>query len=488
MKKSSDKNNRRTWLAIFRFTVVAAAGALLPLGTISAADTAELISIGIDGQAGSSSSYYTFNEIRAEAVSADGRFVAFSSTAENLIEPGDECNTSSWNVYLRDRDNATTNMLTCTPNLFSGSSVQGEAAITPDGTAIAFMSTNGNLVENDTNGSADIFVYSANGLERVSLASDGSQGSGCPCGWPDFCYCEYFTYCSHPTISADGRYVAFASYAVDFFDGDLPDTLDVFLHDRELGTTEMISVTPGGAKANGDSWEPSISADGEYVAFTSKADDLGVDDGNGVQDIYLWERQTGVIQRVSLSSDGSEANGFSADPVIDAMAGRIVFTSGATNLATPDVNGYYTDVFMHDRTSGETVMLSANMESGGARPAISDDGTTVSFTSSDDIYRVKIDGTGAANLVVTNMQYSALSHAGEAMAVSGYNSLLPEDTNSDKDVYLLVDDGQVEPPPPGIEICDDNIDNDGDGLVDCSDRLDCRKDSACRTTGGGKKK
>ncbi|MEN8178240.1 MAG: hypothetical protein ABFS39_06415, partial [Pseudomonadota bacterium] len=229
---------------------------------------------------------------------------------------------------------------------------------------------------------------------------------------------------------------------------------------------------------------PSISADGEYVAFTSEADNLGVEDNNGVADIYLWERQTQVIQRVSVSSDGVEANGHSSNPVIDAEAKRIAFASGATNLAS-DRNGFIWDVFVHDRESGETVNLSSALDSGGNRPAINDDGNIVSFTSSDDVYQVELDGTGATKLIVTNMQYSALSTAGEAIVVSGYNSLVPEDTNSDKDVYLIADDGQVEPPPPSIEVCDDGIDNDGDGLVDCSDRLDCRTDPACRTGGGG---
>lgn len=483
---SNSKAYRPTWLSICCFTVIAASGALLPLGTTSAADTtAELISIGIDGQAGSSSSFYTFNEIRAEAVSAEGRFVAFSSSAENLIEPGDECNTSSWNIYLRDRETATTSMLTCVPNVFSGSSVDGDAAITPGGKFIAFLSTNGNLVENDTNGSTDIFVYSESGLERVSLASDGSEGAGCPCGWPDYCNgCEPFNYCSHPTISADSRYVAFASYADSFYDGDLPATLDVFLHDRDQGTTEIISISPDGMLANGVSSAPSVSADGEYVVFTSEADNLGVEDNNGVADIYLWERETGDIQRVSVSSDGGEANGVSSDPVIDAEGERIVFTSGATNLVTRDANGFIWDIFVHDRNSGETVNLSDYLESGGRRPAISDDGGTISFTSSDDIYQVEINETGATKLVVTNMQLSALSKAGEAVVVSGYNSLAPEDTNRDKDVYLLTLSRQ-EDPSDDAEICDDGIDNDDDGLIDCSDRLDCRKDPACRTGGGG---
>ncbi|MEN8165843.1 MAG: hypothetical protein ABFR65_00010 [Pseudomonadota bacterium] len=478
MKKSLNNKYPPSWLAVFRFTLVAAAGTLLSLGTASAANTAELISIGIDGQSGTSSEYYSASEIRDEAVSADGRFVAFSSLAENLTDDGEACNTIGWNIFLRDRDTATTSMITCD----GGSSVEGEAAITPDGRFIAFRSNNGYLVADDTNGSTDIFVYSDGGLERVSLTGNAT----CSCGWPDTCNgCESYWFSSHPTISADGRYVAFASFADNLFAGDLPDTLDVFLYDRSQGTTEIISIAPNGDLANGKSSTPSISADGQYVAFTSEADNLGVEDNNGVADIYLWQRETGAMQRVSVASDGGEANGNSSNPVIDGLGGRIVFASGATNLGDSDQNGYIWDVFVHYLGSGETVNLSSYLDSGGNRPAISDDGTTVSFTSgTDDIYSVEIDETGVAKLVDSYMQFSALTHAGEAMVVSGYNVLVPEDTNGDKDVYLLAD-GQVEPPPPSSEICDDDIDNDGDGLVDCSDRLDCRKDPACRTGGGG---
>ncbi len=472
--------NRPAWMVKLCLGAMAVTGMLLTSGNTSAADAAELISIGVDGQAGTGSLYYSSSEIRGEAVSAEGRFVAFSSLAENLIEQDEGCNAQGWNVFLRDRETTTTTMVTCA----GGSSFLGEAAITPGGDFITFTSTYYNLVENDSNGSADIFVYSENGLERVSLASDGTEGGGCSCGWPDTCNgCEPYTFCSHPTISADGRYVVFASYADNFYAGDLPDTLDVFLHDRDQGTTEVVSIAGDVSLANGASSSPSISADGEYVVFVSAADNLGAADNNGVPDIYLWQRETQQIQRVSVASDGTEANSFSADPVIDAEGQRIVFASGATNLASPDVNGYSTDVFLHQRETGETVILSAGMDTGGQRPAISDDGNVVSFTSSDDIYQVDLDGTSTAKLLQTNMQFSALSKAGEAIVVSGYSSLVSVDTNSDKDVYLLTEDDQVEPPPPSIEICDDGIDNDGDGLVDCRDRLDCRTDPACRSGG-----
>ena len=464
----------------FLLTIACAA---LPWVAMSADEGAELISIGYDGQA--AEGIYAMSEIRSEAVSAEGRFVVFSSMASNLVDPQENCNPTSWNIYLRDRDAGVTSMLTCIPGVFTGSAVEGEAAINPDGEFVAFKSTNTNLVADDHNGSADIFVATAGGLERVSVASDGTEGIGCPCSWPDYCYCEPDNYCSHPSISADGRYVVFASYAQEFFEGDLQGTQDVFLHDRQQGTTQVISIAPDGGIANGDSWEPSISADGKSVAFTSKADNLGVADTNGQPDIYLWDRESGAMQRVSVASDGSEANGFSGEAEVDGEGRRVVFSSGATNLATPDVNGYLTDAFVHDLESGTTTMLSAGMDSGGRRPSISDDGKLASFTSGrDDVYLVDLEGSGQAKLAVGYMQYSALSKEAKALVVSGYNSLVPEDTNSTKDVYLLPLEEQDQPEYED-EVCDDGIDNDGDGLVDCSDR-DCRRDPACSTSGGGR--
>jgi Tol biopolymer transport system component len=373
-------------------------------------------------------------------------------------------------------------LITCA----GGSAVQGEAAITPGGDIITFVSTNGNLVANDTNGSADIFVYSEQGLQRVSVASDGTEGPGCSCGWPDTCNgCELYYFCSHPGISADGRYVVFASFADNFYFGDLPDTLDVFLHDRERGTTEVISIAPEGELANGPSSAPSISADGDYVAFTSEADNLGVEDSNGVPDVYLWHRETGAIQLVSVASDGGASNGSSNNAVIDAEGKRIVFTSGATNLAASDQNGYTWDVFVHYRETGETVNLSGYLAGGGNRPAISDDGSTVSFTSgTDDIYLVDINESDIARLIDHYMQYSALTADGGSLVVSGYNELVIEDDNDNKDVYLLAVGGSDDP-TGSDEVCDDGMDNDGDGLVDCRDRIDCRRDPVCKTNDGG---
>lgn len=459
---------------------------LLLQGASSTSDVdAELISIGIDGQAGSSNTYYAGSEIRAGAVSADGRYVVFSSLADNLTSE----DVSGWHVYLRDRDAGTTTLVSDTGDVGTiyGSTSDDHAVISADGRYVAFQSTNGQLVANDTNGAADIFVYdrSEASIKRVSVASNGTEACGCSCAWPETCNgCEYHWVNSYPSISADGRYIAFTSFSYNFVDGDLPDTPDVFVHDQATATTTIVSRAGDGNLGNADSWEPTISGDGNSIAFSSNADNLVVDDTNGQQDVFVWSRDQGSLTRVSVASDGTQSNSYSADPVINEDGSMIAFTSGATNLASPDSNGYINDIFLRDRGDGTTTVLSSGLAAGGSRPAISSDGKTVAFTSgSDDIYLADIED-GTRQLINNHMQYSALDHQAETIVVSGYASLVDEDNNGDKDVYAIRLDSDSH--SADDEICDDGIDNDDDGLIDCLDRLDCRQDPACKTSGGGK--
>lgn len=445
---------------------------------------AELISIGLDGQAGSGDPYYVPSEIRAGAVSADGRYVAFSSIAQNLTAD----DVSGWHVYLRDRETRTTTLVSYpSPESAWGSSVDGNAVISGDGRYIAFVSTNSQLVPNDLNGSADIFLYDRidNSIKRVSVASDGTEACGCSCAWPDTCNgCELYRVNSHPSISADGRYIAFTSFSYNFVGGDIPDTPDVFVHDQISGETTIISRADDGNFGNAESGEPSISADGNAIAFSSKASNLVVGDYNGQLDVFVWCREPNDITRASVASDGAEGNSFSTDPVISEDGTLVAFTSGATNLASGDTNGFINDIYLRDMGYRTTSILSSGLAGGGSRPAISDAGEHVSFTSgTDDIYLANVEGN-TRQLINTNMQFSALDDEGDTLVVSGYGSLISVDMNNDKDVYAI-NLGISEPPADAdAEICDDGIDNDNDGLTDCADN-DCRQNPACKTTGGG---
>jgi hypothetical protein len=201
---------------------------------------------------------------------------------------------------------------------------------------VAFASQATNLVPGDTTIGFDVFVHDreTQTTTRVSVATGGEQANDVS---------------RDPTISADGRFIAFASTATNLVPGDSNLFEDVFLHDRQLGTTTRVSVGPGGAQANNYSWTPAISADGRSVAFASVATNLVGADGNGRFDVFVHERDTGTTTRVSMSSAGTEGNADSWVPTISVDGRWIGFESLANNVVANDTGLF--DVFVHDRGS-----------------------------------------------------------------------------------------------------------------------------------------
>ena len=247
-----------------------------------------------------------------------------------------------------------------------------QLAITPDGRFVAFVSAATNLVAGDTNGANDVFVRDrfAGTTERVSLANGGNESDASS---------------SSPAISADGRYVVFASSATNLVAGDTNDALDVFVRDRVLGTTTRVSVSGSGAQGDATSSLPSISADGRYVVFQSFASNLVSGDTGGFQDIFLRDLVAGTTERVDVSASGAQADQGATNPRISADGGAIVFDSGSTNLVLGDTNGQQ-DVFLRDRASGtiERVSLAGSATEANAhssQPAVSGDGRYVAFVS-----------------------------------------------------------------------------------------------------------
>jgi hypothetical protein len=163
--------------------------------------------------------------------------------------------------------------------------------------------------------------------ERVSVASDGTQGNGNPGSF---------------TISADGRYVAFDSWASNLVSGDTNGRTDVFVHDRQTGQTTCVSVAYDGTLGNGDSISPSISADGRYVAFDSGANNLVSGDTNGTSDIFVHDRLTGLTSLVSVASDGTQGNSSTMSLSISADGRYVAFESWASNLVSGDTNSTVT--------------------------------------------------------------------------------------------------------------------------------------------------
>ena len=239
---------------------------------------------------------------------------------------------------------------------------------------MAFESRASNLVPEDTNGNMDIFVRDRqNGTtERVSVASDGTQADGS----------SYST-----SISGDGRYVAFISYADNLVPGDLYET-HVYVHDRQSGITERVSVATNGDPANfgvGGLCPPAISADGRFVVFHSLSNNLVPDDTNNLHDVFVHDRMNGTTERVSVATNGTQANDDSFYFSISADGRFVVFTTGATNLFSGYNNGA-DQVLVRDRLNGTTERVSVSNDgtqgnSSSNFPFISADGHYVVFSS-----------------------------------------------------------------------------------------------------------
>ena len=160
------------------------------------------------------------------------------------------------------------------------------------------------------------------------------------------------------SFSADGRYVAFWSFADNLVPADTNDRSDVFVHDRRTGNTERVSVDSSSNEGDGNSQNASISADGRYVAFESLANNLE-SPGNGRLDVFVHDRKTGITERVSLNSWGDAADNHSFLPSICGNGRFVSFESQAQNLAVGEEDSNdQIDVFVHDRWTGQTERLS----------------------------------------------------------------------------------------------------------------------------------
>jgi uncharacterized repeat protein (TIGR01451 family) len=193
-----------------------------------------------------------------------------------------------------------------------------------------------------------------------------------------------------PSISSDGRFVAFASFAENLVPDDTNMVADIFVRDRLLGTTERVSVSSGGRQADGHSGVlnlmggPSISGDGRFVAFSSDATNLVSGDRNANPDVFVHDRVTGETTRVSVASDGSEANAGGSEPSLSRDGRFVAFVSSADNLV-PDGN-FTGDIYLHDRQAGTTERISEAPDGSDANsqsfaPNLNQDGRFVYFTS-----------------------------------------------------------------------------------------------------------
>jgi Tol biopolymer transport system component len=354
------------------------------------------------------------------------------------------------NVFVRDRQAGKTLLVSAGVQEQPANGESFSPDLSPDGRYVAFHSSASNLVSGDGNGTNDVFVRDlvAGSTERVSV---GAGGEGNAESWS-------------AAISADGRYVAFTSSATNLVGGDANGDFDVFVRDRKLGKTERVSTGLDGKAANGASLLPAISADGRYVAFVSSATNLVPSGGNGRDQVYVHDRQTGKNELLTVSPKGHPGNGGIGGVWISGDGRYVVYSAQAGNLVKKDTNGK-DDVFVHDRKLGTTERVSVG--AGGAQAngassiglgrAITQNGRYVTFESRAtnlvaqpstfffDVYvrdrvrgvTIRADGAPTSGEARPMAQEPSLSGQGDLVVFeSDARDLVPGDTNGWTDIFV----------------------------------------------------
>lgn len=288
-------------------------------------------------------------------IASHTRYVAFRSSAHNLV-PNDTNQTKD--IFVHNVSANNTRRISV--GLNGGQANDGSfiPAISADARFVAFSSDASNLVRRDTNRRRDIFVRdrAAGTTQRVSVSSDGSQSKGASDG---------------PTISGNGRYVAFSSGAPDLVGRDTNRAKDVFVHDRRTHRTKRVSFAFDGAPANRGSYKPypALNFDGRFVAFTSESSNLVPRDTNGARDVFVRDLLLHRLRRVSVAESGIQGNGDSFHPSLSSDGRFVAFASAASNLVAGDTNGAL-DIFVRDRLTDQTARVSvASDGSQGNGPA-----------------------------------------------------------------------------------------------------------------------
>jgi Tol biopolymer transport system component len=359
--------------------------------------TTTRVSVSSQGKEANKASYWPF-------ISSDGRYVTFTSDADNLDALDDN---GVGDVFVHDMHTGETKMISRALDGSSGNDLSFWSSISSDGRYVAFMSNATDLVQSDLNDSWDIFLCDRQTgiISLVSMGYDGSQANS---------QSEY------PVISADGRYVAFASDATNIIAGDTNGYRDVFEFNRETGKTIRVSVATDGTQADAgtQAFVISISSDGQFVAFPSLATNLVLNDTNKAWDIFVHDRDKGETTRVSVSSDGQQANAGSYGASISSDGRYVAFGSNATNLVQDDLNGVM-DVFVHDRQTGLTERVSVATD--GAEGNAASGFTLIAPNGIDFAYGSLISADGNTVAFMSNA-----------------SNLVPEDTNASQDIFVHI--------------------------------------------------
>ena len=369
--------------------------------------------------------------------------------------------------------------------------VAEEPDMSADGSIIAFSSTAFELIgfAQDSNGVRDIYVYdvSTDTFEMVSVSNAGNIGDNTS---------------RSPSISANGRYVAFQSAASNLVTiPNLGGLFNVYVHDRQTGITTLVSKNSLGQAVAGGSFDPAISADGRYIAYTSNSDQIEDSDSNGISDVFVYDRITDVNTKVSVATGGAPSTGASSQPAINDDGRYIAFASEATNFENFDTNNQV-DIYRHDRQTNTTSIVSTTTslliingqilvveEAGSGQsflPSISANGQHIAFiTNAENLVDI---GAGVNQIALKNMAFGAQqsdlelisinedgqpgnassrnpSISADAQYVSFFSdadNLIDDDTNNSWDVFLY---NRSNSNMERISVGDDNTQGIGNGQV-----------------------
>ena len=428
------------------FGVLVAMGLLLPVFSVSAAFTQiSRVSLATGGVEGNGPSVMS-------AISGDGNFVTFSSTADNLV--AGDTNVAE-DIFVHDRGAMSTERVSVGA-MGEGNGRSHNSVLSHDGRYVAFSSLSTNLVANDLNGFQDVFVRDRmmGTTVRVSVNSAGVEGA---------------SFSGRPSISADGRLVTFFSFSSNLVAIDTNNQGDVFLHDRDAdsnGTfdepggisTTLVSVASDETQANNQSLDSAISADGTTVVFESLASNLVAGDTNGFGDVFVRNLAAGTTERVSVSSAGVQGSSQSFQPKISGDGNLVVFSSSADTLVPGSTASNH--IYLRNRTLNQTERLSnsaAGQQGNNAsfHPSINTQGTRVSFDSlasnltggdangqfdvfvrtlgATEIHRVE----GVADPNGASAAPSISADGGLVAFESTASNLVAGDTNAQSDVFLV---------------------------------------------------
>ena len=379
-------------------------------------------------------------------ISSDGRWLAFTSFATNLVA-GFAPTPASSNVYLADRETGAVTLVSAPSSGTQANGSSSEPSVSDDGRYVVFTSAATNLTSGDTNAFADIYRRDtwANTTTLISKRTGGTSGTGAS---------------QHPDISGNGARIVFDSVATNLL--AVPDVLnssDIFLWSS--GTLTRASVTPGGTEPNSTSLWPAISNDGTTIAYQSWASNILTGDTNASPDVYA-RAVGGATTKISIPKTGTVANQGCYTPSISADGSKVAFDSKASNLVTADTNGV-NDAFVRNRSTSTTARASTNalgaqLTDGAQLLGLSADGAHVLFRTQDaNVGLLPTDGgwhaylrdtgSGVVSLVDVgdasgtygneDVAYGAVSGTGRyATFASGSSDLVRNDTNTIYDLFV----------------------------------------------------